>query len=249
MPTPKVFWVLKKSPYLLPVRVSVSFCLKKKLDAGYPDSPKQRYVDACISQSMDTLDTKQLLHQATLSSITLDNFSTRDLLHQTPVTPHNCYNKHLLHQAPFTPETFYTRHLWHQTPLTPYTFYTRQFSRLRPRSLIWGIITLGNCDAGVCRAIKLLLSFSDSFLVPCPKHAACIRDLAFVPHVLKITSPWRHIDLESIRLSLHLGEWEWERCLTSPLSLDRTSARLKEVGQDLPDYRVPLQRLHWTLFA
>ena len=31
--------------------------------------------------------------------------------------------------------------------------------------------------------------------------------------------------LESIRLSWHLGEWEWERCLTSPLSLDRTFAR------------------------
>ena len=59
-----------------------------------------------------------------------------------------------------------------------------------------------------------------------------------------MTSPWhQNFLLESIRLSWQLGEWEWERCLTSPLSLDRTFARLKKVGQDLLDYRVCIKQV------
>ena len=101
----------------------------KKLDAGYPESPRQRYFDAFISQSMDTFYIRQLLHQAPFSTFTLDTFYTRHLLHQTPVTPSNFYNKQLLHQAPFTPETFYTRHLLHQTPLTPNTLYNNFYNK------------------------------------------------------------------------------------------------------------------------
>ena len=105
---------------------TIEWKMAKQLDAGYPESPRQRYFDAFISQSMDTCYTWQLLHQAPFTTFTLDTFYTRHLLHQTLVTPDNFYNKQLLHQAPFTPETFYTRHLLHQTPLTPDTFYTKQ---------------------------------------------------------------------------------------------------------------------------
>ena len=43
---------------------------EKQLDAGYPESPRQRYFDAFISQSMDTFYTRQLLHQAPFTSST-----------------------------------------------------------------------------------------------------------------------------------------------------------------------------------
>ena len=81
---------------------------RNRLDAGYPERPRQRNSDVSI------LHHGHLLHQAPFTTFKLNTFYTRHLLHQTPVTPDNFYNKQLLHPAPFTPETFYTD-----------TFYTR----------------------------------------------------------------------------------------------------------------------------
>lgn len=98
---------------------------------------------------------------------------------------------------------------------------------------------LGNCEAGVCRSIKLLfkLLLKDAFLTRFgfsgPKHVTHIRDLAFIPYVLKINVRWRRVNIERIRHSLRLEERQWARCLISALSLDRNSVRLKEIGQAL----------------
>ncbi len=58
------------------------------------------------------------------------------LLHQTPFTPYNVYNKQFLHQAPFTIflalDTFYTRHLLHQTIFSTNNFYTRHPLHQKP---------------------------------------------------------------------------------------------------------------------
>ena len=90
----------------------------KKLDAGYPKAT----VFWCI-------------YIAPWTPFTSHNFYTRhplQLLHQTPVTPHNFYNnfytRHPLHQKPFTPDTFY---FWHQTPFTT-TFTTNKFYTKHP---------------------------------------------------------------------------------------------------------------------
>ena len=98
----------------------------QKLDAGYPESPRQWYFDLLISQSMGTFYTGQLLQQNIFTPGTLDNFYTRHLWHQTTFTTNNFYTRH-----PFTPDIFYTRRLLHQTPLTPGTFYNRQFLQQR----------------------------------------------------------------------------------------------------------------------
>ena len=98
----------------------------QKLDAGYPESPRQWYFDLLISQSMGTFYTGQLLQQNIFTPGTLDNFYTRHLWHQTTFTTNNFYTRH-----PFTPDIFYTRRLLHQTPLTPGTFYNRQFLQER----------------------------------------------------------------------------------------------------------------------
>ena len=45
-----------------------------KLDAGYPESPRQRYFDVFTLQSMDTFYTRQLLHQGPFTTFTLDTF-------------------------------------------------------------------------------------------------------------------------------------------------------------------------------
>ena len=50
-----------------------------KLDAGYPESPRQRYFDILISQSKGTFYTTQLLQQNTFTPGTIDNFFTRHL--------------------------------------------------------------------------------------------------------------------------------------------------------------------------
>ena len=85
--------------------------LTHKLDAGYPESPRQLYFDVFISQTMDTFYTRQLLHQAPFTIF----FCTRHLLYQTPSTPDTCYTRQLLQQTTFTPGTLYTRNLLHQT--------------------------------------------------------------------------------------------------------------------------------------
>ena len=120
-----------------------------KLDAGYPESPRQRYFDILISQSKGTFYTTQLLQQNTFTPGTIDNFFTRHLWHQTTlqqtITPGTLLHTtpfrpdtfthqtsftpdHFLQQNTFTPGTlhnFYTRHLWHQATFTTNDFYTR----------------------------------------------------------------------------------------------------------------------------
>ena len=106
---------------------------EKILDAGYPESQKQRYFDVFISQSMDTFHTRQPLQQTTFTRGTLDNFYIRHLLHQAPSTPtpHTLYTTQLLQPTVFAPGTLLTKNLLHQAPFTPDTFCTRQFLQQR----------------------------------------------------------------------------------------------------------------------
>ena len=120
---------------------------EKILDAGYPESRRQRYFDGFISQSMDTFYTRQPLQQTTFTRGTLDNFYTRHLLHQTPSAPHTRYTTQLLQPTVFTPGTLLTKNLLHQARFTPDTFYNRQFLQqaiFTPSTLYTGTVYTKN---------------------------------------------------------------------------------------------------------
>ena len=116
-------------------------------------------------------------------------------------------------------------------------------SWLLPRSL-----TLGSCDVGVSRSIKkvfqLLLkdAFATRFGYSGPRHTIFIRDLAFLPHVIQTDLPWRRIRLELVRTFLDIDCRKWGHCLVAPHSLDRSSARLVEIGNALLNYRISIQQ-------
>ena len=108
--------------------------------------------------------------------------------------------------------------------------------------------TLGSCDAWVSRSIKrvfqLLLkdAFTSRFGYNGPRHTLLIRDLAFLPHVIQTDLPWRRIRLELVRSFLNIDFRRWGHCLAAPHSLDRSSARLVEIGNALLNYRISIQQ-------
>ncbi len=76
--------------------------------------------------------TTQFLQQTTFTPGTL---CTRNLLHQTPLTPNTFYTRQFLQQTIFTPGSLYkiaTRHFLNQTPFTTDNFYNKQFLHQAP---------------------------------------------------------------------------------------------------------------------
>ena len=96
--------------------------------------------------------------------------------------------------------------------------------------------TLGSCETWVSRSIKrvfqLLLkdAFTSRFGYNGPRHTLLFRDLAFLPHVIQTDLPWRRIRLELVRSFLDIDSRRWGHCLHAPHSLDRSSARLVDIG-------------------
>ena len=105
--------------------------------------------------------------------------------------------------------------------------------------------TLGSCDAcSIKRVFQLLLkdAFTSRFGYNGPRHTLLIRDLAFLPHVIQTDLPWRRIRLELVRSFLNIDFRRWGHCLAAPHSLDRSSARLVEIGNALLNYRISIQQ-------
>ena len=108
--------------------------------------------------------------------------------------------------------------------------------------------TLGSCETWVSRSIKrvfqLLLkdAFSSRFGYNGPRHTLLFRDLAFLPHVIQTDLPWRRIRLELVRSFLDIDSRRWGHCLHAPHSLDRSSARLVDIGNALLNYRLSIQQ-------
>ena len=75
-----------------------------------------------------------------------------------------------------------------------------------------------------------------------PRHTLLFRDLAFLPHVLQTDLPWRRIRLEHVRSFLDIDSRRWGHCLSAPHSLDRSSARLVDIGNTLLNYRISIQQ-------
>ena len=108
--------------------------------------------------------------------------------------------------------------------------------------------TLGSCETWVSRSIKrvfqLLLkdAFISRFGYNGPRHTLLFRDLAFLPHVIQTDLPWRRIRLELVRSFLDIDSRRWGHCLHAPHSLDRSSARLVDIGNALLNYRLSIQQ-------
>ena len=75
-----------------------------------------------------------------------------------------------------------------------------------------------------------------------PRHTLLFRDLAFLPHVIQTDLPWRRIRLELVRSFLDIDSRRWGHCLHAPHSLDRSSARLVNIGNALLNYRLSIQQ-------
>ena len=110
------------------------------------------------------------------------------------------------------------------------------------------MVTLGNCDIGTCRSIKVLFklllqdAFINHFGFSMPSSLMQIRDLAFVPHLLNLAIPWRRVPLDTLRTSLQLNSVQWDACLCSPVTLNRNSDVLVKSGKLLLGHRVKVRQ-------
>ena len=108
--------------------------------------------------------------------------------------------------------------------------------------------TLGSCENWVSRSIRRFfqLLLKDAFITRFgyngPRHTLLFRDLAFLPHVIQTDLPWRRIRLELVRSFLDIDSRRWGHCLHAPHSLDRSSARLVDIGNALLNYRLSIQQ-------
>ena len=107
-----------------------------------------------------------------------------------------------------------------------------------------GVATFGSAVLSK-RVFQLLLedAFATRFGYSGPRHTLFIRDLAFLPHVIQTDLPWRRIRLELVRSFLDIDCRRWGHCLVAPHSLDRSSARLVEIGNAL---LTPTPGGHWS---
>ena len=94
------------------------------------------------------------------------------------------------------------------------------------------------------RVFQLLLkdAFTSKFGYNEPRHTLLFRDLAFLPDVLQTDLPWRRIRLEHVRSFLDIDSRRWGHCLSALHSLDRSSARLVDIGNTLLNYRISIQQ-------
>ena len=67
-----------------------------------------------------------------------------------------------------------------------------------------------------CMLVKQ--SFWRKFGFQCPQSLHRIKDLSFLPHLIKSTVPWRHIQIPDLQDYLQLGPEQWDACLASPHS-------------------------------
>ena len=98
--------------------------------------------------------------------------------------------------------------------------------------------------SGVSPSGRRLLkdAFTSKFGYNGPRHTLLFRDLTLLPHVLQIDLPWRRIRLEHVRSFLNIDNRRWGQCLSAPHSLDRSSARLVDIGNTLLNYRISIQQ-------
>ena len=85
-------------------------------------------------------------------------------------------------------------------------------------------------------------SFRHKFGFQCPQSLHRIRDLSFVPHLIKSTVPWRHIKVSDLREYVQLNPRQWDECLASPELKLQEHPQLMRIGNDLLTYRVEVHQ-------
>ena len=106
------------------------------------------------------------------------------------------------------------------------------------------MVALGQCDERVSSSVKrffcplLKQAFLTRFGFQCPRNLYHIRDLSFLPHLMRAPTPWRHIQIGAIQRFLGLSPEQWESCLLAPELHLGYQDRLQEVGAAILNYRV-----------
>ena len=80
-------------------------------------------------------------------------------------------------------------------------------------------------------------SFWHKFGFQCPQSLHRIRNLSFLPHLIKSTVPWRHIRISDLQRSE-----QWENCLASHEFKLQEHPELMRVGDDLLNYRIEVHQ-------
>ena len=87
-----------------------------------------------------------------------------------------------------------------------------------------------------CSLVKQ--AFWCQFGFHCPQNLHRIKDLSFLPHLMKFPIPWRHILLSDLQDFLQLSPEQWESCLAAPDLRFQEHYQLRRVGNDLLNYRI-----------
>ena len=84
--------------------------------------------------------------------------------------------------------------------------------------------------------------FWHKFGFQCPHSLSRIKDLSFLPHLMKSPILWRHIQLSDLQDYFQLSPEQWEACLVSPGLRFQEHPQLLRIGNDLLDYRIEVRQ-------
>ena len=85
-------------------------------------------------------------------------------------------------------------------------------------------------------------SFWRKFGFQCPQSLHRIRDLSFLPHLIKSTVPWRHIRIYDLQNYFQLSPENWDDCIYSHEIKFDEHPQLIQVGNDLLNYRITVRQ-------
>ena len=85
-------------------------------------------------------------------------------------------------------------------------------------------------------------SFWHKFGFQCPKTLHRIKNLSFLPHLMKSTLPWRNIRMSGLQEYLGLSGEQLEECLASGDFHMRNYPWLRDIGDELLKYRIEVRQ-------
>ena len=85
-------------------------------------------------------------------------------------------------------------------------------------------------------------SFLRKFGFQCPQGLHRIKDLSFLPHLIKSAVPWRHIRIYDLQNYLQLSPEQWDDCIYSQEIKFDEHPQLMQVGNDLLNYRITVRQ-------
>ena len=110
------------------------------------------------------------------------------------------------------------------------------------------MVTIGQSHHLVSSSVKRFFcflvkqAFWHKFGFQCPQSLSRIKDLSFLPHLMKSPIPWRHIQLSDLQDYFQLSPEQWEACLASPDLRFQEHHQVLRIGNDLLDYRIEVRQ-------